>query len=114
MNSRAKGKNGELEAAHFLQEIGFSTYRTAQRCGRETADIAGVDGLHIEVKRREKVSIEEWLQQAERDSTGTYNLPVVMHRRNREGWKITLRAADFFELWKRLNIFDDLQKGRNR
>ena len=102
MNSRDKGKRGELEWASFLRDHGFpGARRTAQSCGRYgLADVDGVRGLHFEVKRRERGNTEEWLQQAERDSALTKNIPVVAHRRNREEWKITLRAEDFLRIWK--------------
>ena len=105
MNSRDKGKRGELEWAHFLQELGYPARRTAQRCGLDgTADVDGVEGLHFEVKRREKGNTEVWLQQAERDAFGTGNIPVVAHRRNKETWKITLRAKDFMDIWQKLHF----------
>ena len=100
MNSRRKGKTGELDAVHFLNGLGFDTHRTAQVCGRESADVEGIEGLHLEIKRQETVSIEKWLQQSEHDAEYTGGIPVVMHRRNREDWKITLRAEDFFKLWR--------------
>lgn len=105
INSRQKGKAGELEAVHFLNEMGFDTHRTAQHCGMTgTADIEGIEGLHIEVKRNEHLNVENALQQAERDTIG--GLPIVLHRKNREEWKVTLRADKFFELWRR-NVQDD-------
>ena len=102
MNSRDKGKRGELEWAHYLYEKGYTeAKRTAQRCGKGgTADVDGVEGLHCEVKRRENGNVEPWLQQAERDASGTGNIPIVAHRRNREEWKVTLRPDDFFEIYE--------------
>ena len=103
MNSRRKGKVGELDAVHFLNKLGYETHRTSQVCGQDSADIEGIEGLHIEVKRQEKVSIEQWLQQSERDAKYTGGIPIVMHRRNREQWKVTLRADEFFEIWRQAN-----------
>ena len=100
MNSRRKGKTGELEAAHLLQKYGYDARRTAQVCGKDQADVEGVDGLHIEVKRQETVSIEKWMQQSEHDAQYTGGIPIVLHRRNREEWKVTLRADDFFKIWR--------------
>lgn len=99
MNSRAKGKAGELEAVHFLNGMGFNTHRSQQYSGANgDADVEGIEGLHIEVKRNEHLNVEAALQQAERDAPG--GVPVVMHRKNREQWKITLRAEEFFRLWR--------------
>ena len=104
INSRNKGRKGELEAAHLLQKYGYEARRTAQVCGKDQADVEGVDGLHIEVKRQETVSIEKWLQQSERDAEYTGGVPIVLHRRNREAWKVTLRADDFFKIWGEGNV----------
>ena len=100
MNSRSKGKRGELELAKELQKYGFETRRGQQYCGGNgDADVVGVPGLHIECKRVERLNVENALRQAERDSQKG-KIPVVMHRANREEWKVTLRLKDFMEVWK--------------
>lgn len=100
MNSRSKGKRGELELAKELQKYGFETRRGQQYCGGNgDADVVGVPGLHIECKRVERLNVENALRQAEQDSQGG-KIPVVMHRANREEWKVTLRLGDFMEIWK--------------
>jgi len=102
MNSRQKGKRGELEAAAFLRDIGFpQVRRTAQYCGNtgQADDLIGVDGLHIEVKRCEQLRIPEWLAQAEHDSAEGA-IPVVLFRRSREDWNVCLPARDFFRLYR--------------
>lgn len=103
MNSKRKGTVGEREAVHFLNNLGFETHRTSQVCGKDSADVEGIEGLHLEIKRQEKTAIEQWLQQSERDAGYTGGIPIVMHRRNRETWKVTLRAEEFFKLWQRKN-----------
>ena len=55
INSRAKGKRGELDAVRFLQEMtGLRWERTAQRWGKDTADVWCPTlpslKLHVEVK----------------------------------------------------------------
>ena len=104
MNSKAKGKRGELEAVHFLNELGFQTRRTAQYCGNtgEAADVEGIDGLHLEVKRCEAVHLKEWTHQAERDCGD--KIPVVLTRQNGEPWRVILRAEDFFKMWRAYEI----------
>lgn len=41
INSKIKGKKGELELSHLLREYGFDTHRSSQYCGKggESADI---------------------------------------------------------------------------
>lgn len=100
MNSRAKGKRGELELAKDLRRYGFDARRGQQFAGANgDADVVGVPGFHIEVKRREKLNIEEALQQAERDAKDGAT-PIVAHRRNAETWKVTMRLDRFVAIIK--------------
>ena len=101
MNSRAKGKRGELELVHKLREYGFDVRRGQQYNGADgSADIIGIYGLHIECKRVEQLNIEKALQQSVNDSKGN-EFPVVMHRKNGDDWKVTMRLSDFVHLWSR-------------
>lgn len=113
MNSKSKGKRGELELAELLRHAGHANARrSAQYCGNtgDAPDITGVDGLHIECKRAEQVRDEVFLQQAERDARKG-DIPVVMYRRNHEEWKANLRLELFMLIWNELT---DLQKARIR
>lgn len=109
MNSRQKGKRGELELAQYLRNKGhLEARRSAQYCGKtgDAPDIVGVEGLHIECKRVEQFSDETALRQAERDARKG-NLPVVMYRRKGEHWKVCTRLDLFLLIWGELT---DLQK----
>lgn len=101
INSREKGKKGEREFARLCREHGFANARRSQQYSgiNGDADVVGLEGIHIEVKRVEKLNIEKALQQSIRDSKEG-EIPIVAHRRNREEWKITMRADDFFKLYK--------------
>lgn len=95
INSRAKGGVGERELAALLVELGLCEHaeRTAQRCGKGgTADVVGLEGIHVEVKRTEKLNIWAAMAQAVRDAVGA--IPSVFHRRNRDGWMVTVRVVD--------------------
>ena len=53
VNSKEKGKRGELEACHLLQSLGFDAQRTVQYSGADgTADIIckQMPNVHFEVK----------------------------------------------------------------
>ena len=51
MNSRRKGKTGELHLVKKLKEYGYDVRRGQQYSGANgDADVVGIDHLHIEVK----------------------------------------------------------------
>lgn len=103
-NSRAKGKGGELEWAHWLQARGIkSARRSAQFCGKHgDADVV-TDGelshFHQEVKRVEQLNIHDAVIQAQRDSGGK-KIPIVAHRRNSKEWLVTMPAEAWLALAK--------------
>lgn len=102
MNSRDKGKRGELEAAHLLQKYGYDARRGQQFAGiNGDADVVGLPGIHIEVKRVEKLNIDEALEQAIQDKRES-EIPIVMHRKNRTKWKVTMLFDDWMMLYKAL------------
>ena len=101
--AKNKGKVGEREAAVILQEVlrleVGALRRSVQYCGRAgTADIVGIEGIHIECKRCEKLSVYSAIEQAQRDSQG--NVPIVMHRRNNKGWLLIVEVENLLELAK--------------
>lgn len=100
MNSKQKGKRGELEFSRFCKEHGYETKRTAQYCGNtgDAADVEGLPGIHIEVKRCEQIRLGEWMEQAVRDSHGN-GLPIVAHRRNGCPWMVSMLADGWFKLY---------------
>lgn len=100
MNSRQKGKRGELEAAKVLKDYGYDARRGQQYSGVSgDADVVGLPGVHLEIKRVEKLNIVEAMKQAVRDARDG-EIPVVMHRRNREEWLITMPLRAFMILYK--------------
>lgn len=101
MNSKRKGKAGELDWARFCREHGYDCRRTAQYCGNtgDASDVVGLPGIHQEVKRVERLCIEDAMAQAMRDSRGTA-LPIVAHRKNNHEWLVTMRADDWFDLYR--------------
>lgn len=98
VNSKKKGNAGELELLHLLEEHGLDVRRNDQRYvgGVDNPDISlMVEGqpVHLEVKRCERLSLYEAMEQAEHDANG-HALPVVVHRRNRKQWLVVLRLED--------------------
>ena len=102
VNSKKKGAAGEREFANYCKSKGFDIRRTAQYNGKELgslADVIGLPGIHIEVKRVEKLNIYNAVEQAHRDNKNENDIPIVAHRKNRHEWLITMTADDWFRLW---------------
>lgn len=102
INSKRKGKVGELEVVNLLKEKGLTARRTQQFSGKAdgTSDVLceELNNFHIEVKRDEHLNIEKALQQSIRDSELENTIPTVFHRKNKEGWKVTMRLEDWLKL----------------
>lgn len=84
MNSKQKGKRGELEWAAYCRQQGYDCRRTSQYCGNtgDASDVVGLTGIHQEVKRVEHLNIYEAIEQADRDKKD-FEIPIVAHRKNR-------------------------------
>lgn len=102
MNSRQKGKAGERELAKKLREYGYDCRRGQQYNGSDgSADVVGLEGIHIECKRVERLNIEDAMAQSKHDARQG-EIPVVMHRKNNCEWLATLRLDDFMNIYKEL------------
>ena len=100
MNSRAKGKRGELELSRALGEYGYGCRRSAQYSGASgDADVVGLPGIHIECKRVERLDLTGAVAQAKMDARPG-ELPAVFHRRNRESWLVTMPLEGWMELYR--------------
>lgn len=100
MNSRNKGKRGELELANLLKSYGYETRRGVQYSGiNGDADVVGLPGIHIECKRVEKLNIETAMEQSNRDARFG-EMPAVMHRKDRKQWLVTMPLVDWMELFQ--------------
>lgn len=107
-NSRQKGKRGELEIAKILKERGYDARRGQQYCGiNGDADVVGLDGVHIEVKRVEQLNIDKAMLQVARD-TREDEIPVVFHRKNGECWKATTWLGAWLDLYEQAQALETL------
>lgn len=102
VNSRAKGATGEREFARLCRDEGYQVRRTQQYCGNtgDASDCVGLPGIHIEVKRVERLQLDKAMQQAIDDSRKLSYIPIVAHRCNGMPWKITMLAHDWFKLYR--------------
>ena len=102
MNSKQKGKRGELELVRKLKEYGFSTRRSVQYNGKAEdgqADLVGLPNIHIESKRVERLNLYDAMAQAIHDAKDG-ELPTVFHRKNHSEWLVTMRLDDWMDLYK--------------
>lgn len=99
MNSRAKGKRIELEAAAYLRELGFESARRAARngvAGGEDLIVDELPNVNIEVKGDESIdldtqALESACGQASRGwTTGAW---AVLWRPKRKDWRLTAPDA---------------------
>lgn len=99
MNSNLKGKTGERELAKILSEYGYDCRRGQQyKGGSNSPDVIGLPGVHIECKRVEKLNLDAAYEQAVRDAGE--DIPAVFHRKNRQGWKVTLSLEHFMRVYR--------------
>lgn len=91
MNSRQKGKRVEREAAAALSEVlGVPCRRGVQyQGGPGSPDVIGWAGVHVEVKGVERLNVYEAMAQSVRES-GHGEVPIVLHKRNRSAWMVTV------------------------
>lgn len=95
INSRTKGKAGELEWRDVLRKmfpkLAERIRRGQQHSGSpESPDVVGVPGVHWEVKRTNAFRLRESLAQAARYAGP--NVPVVAQRGNRQAWVVCVEA----------------------
>ena len=102
MNSKLKGGRGEREFAALCREYGYTEVHRGQQFvgGYDSPDVAGLPGVHVEVKRVEKLNIHEAMGQSIRDSEGKA-IPIVSHRRNHDKWLVTMRFTDWIQLYSK-------------
>lgn len=96
--SRDKGKRGEREFARICRDHGYEeASRGQQYCGIEGEDVVGLPGIHVEVKRVERLDLLGAVMQSQRDAGG--KIPIVAHRKNDAPWLITMTSDDFFAIY---------------
>lgn len=101
--SRNKGKLGEREFAQLCQEHGFDVRRTAQCRGNtgQAGDVEGLPGVHVEVKRTERLNLAAAYAQSVNDAKvgGNGDVPIVAHRSSRQPWLVTMSAEDWLRMY---------------
>lgn len=100
-SSQRKGADGERELAATLREYGFDIQRGGSLSFGEVPDLTGLPGVHIEVKRVERLNLREAMEQAIRDAERFHDgAPTVFHRRNRQPWLVTMLLEDWIKQYE--------------
>lgn len=103
INSKNKGKRGELAWCRECKKHGHIVTRSQQYCGTaNSADCIGLKGIHQEIKFVEKLNIHNAMKQSISESANN-EIPIIVHKRNRSEWLVTMRASDWFIIYKYFN-----------
>jgi hypothetical protein len=97
INSRRKGKVGELEARDEWNRLVPRAHsrRSQQHSGSETSSdliSPGTPNLWLEVKRVQALNIQAVMSKAS-EQCGSL-VPVILHRKNESDWLVTFRLED--------------------
>ena len=98
VNSKRKGNQGEREFAKLCRFEGYDVRRGQQYNGLEGEDVVGLPGVHVEVKRVQRLNVDAAILQSIADADG--KVPIVAHRKNNCEWLVTLRLSDFFTIYR--------------
>lgn len=100
-NSQRKGRDGEKELARILNEYGIDAAPGQALNFGTIPDVVGIPGIHVEVKRVERLNVDAAMCQAIRDSIKFGDgMPALFHRRNRQPWLVTMRLDDWIQLYR--------------
>ena len=107
-SSQQKGRRAEIELSDYLRQRGYDVRPgMAQSYGQEP-DVVGLANLHLEVKRHERLELDQWMQQSIIDSQRFRDgAPCVVFRKNRQEWRICLRLSDFLQFYQKGDCTND-------
>lgn len=99
-SEQRKGADGEKELVSILRRAGYPVSWGGNRTFGCTPDVSGLPGVHIEVKRRERLNVTEAMEQATKDADRFRDgAPAVFHRRSQQPWLVTMRLSDWLALY---------------
>ena len=101
INSRQKGCRGEREFAQLLRDHGYEAERGQQHAGgKDSPDVkSNMPNVHWEIKRTERLYLEDALAQSRRDA-GNGEFALVAHRKNHSEWVVIMGFDDFMKLFQ--------------
>jgi hypothetical protein len=98
INSRSKGKRGELEFINrHLRPFWPNACRNIDQFGDQKQDCLNVAGVHWQIKRTERFEFWKAVEQATSEAAST-DVPIVAVRRNRSKWYCVIEADELVDL----------------
>ncbi len=96
INSKRKGKRGEIEAVNLLKEYGYDARRSQQYKGtKDSPDIISNFPFYIEVKNKQNLNLYDAVKKTKEDSKES--LICIIHKKNNEEFLITFSLKDFLK-----------------
>ena len=97
--ARNKGANAERELANLIRDMwGYPTHRGKVFYGE--SDVVGLDGIHVECKRQERLNIWDAMKQAQEEAKRREDgRPGVVHRKGGTEWLVTITLSDCIDLF---------------
>ena len=101
-----KGPLAEKQVVEFLRAAGFpAAERRVQGGARDRGDVAGITAVVIEVKNQAKLTLAEWLDEANEEAdNGGDEIGLVWHKRRGKGspgdWYVTMDGWTAVQLLK--------------
>ena len=97
--SRERGKRAELELANLIRDVwGYDTHRG--KVFYHESDVVGLKGIHMEVKRVERLNIHAAMEQAIKEAEKRQDgIPAVFYRKNRGEWMVNMSLIDWMDLY---------------
>lgn len=94
-SQRRKGAAGEREVCAYLSGIFDERVKRNLSQSRDGGDDIRVAGLVVEVKRRKRIAVLRWMEQAKR-AAGDGGVPVVVMREDDGKWYGLVRLDHLF------------------
>lgn len=104
--AKAKGTQAEVAVRDYLRGHGYPMERLPPEGGKDRGDLAGLEGVVVEVKNQRTMNLAGWVDEAiiERCNAGA-SVGVVFHKRVGKGfpgdWYVSMSGSDFVALLKR-------------
>ena len=100
INSRQKGKRGELELCQTLKGLfGWDAERSQQHCGNAGDSdliLKGFPNLFVECKRVQNLNLSKAMELAKQQAGE--KVPAIFHRKDREDWMVTVPLGQLLHL----------------